>query len=321
MKARSSIAASLILTVLVVAIIVACAPRGGAPSALRIAVLPILDTLPLYVAQEQGYFAAEGVTVEFISAGAAAERDQLLQAEEVDGVVSDLVALALANRDGARLVAVRYAMAATPQSPQFRILASAGSPLLTTGDLRHVPIGVSEGTVIAYVTDRLLQAEGLVNGEIETLGVPKIPDRMALLSSGELQAATLPEPLASLAMQQGARLIVADSAYPELSCSLFAFRSDVLRARPDDVRRFLRAIGRASAEINADKERWADLLSEKGLVPIPLQGSYSLPEYPGMAVPSEAQYRDVVAWLKETGLLGSTAQYGDAVSAAYLEKP
>lgn len=321
MRSPSSIIGGLILMVLVVTGINACESRHGVPETLRIAVLPILDTLPLYVAKEEGYFSAEGITVEFVPAGAAAERDQLLQAEQVDGVISDLVALALANRSSTRLTAVRYAMVATPQSPQFRILASGESSLSRPGDLRHVPIGVSEGTVIEYVTARLLQAEGLRAGEIETLGVPKIPDRMALLSAGELQAATLPEPLASLALQQGARLVVADSDHPELSCSVFAFRSDVLRARPDDVRRFLRAVDRASAEINADKTRWADLLSEEGLVPTPLQGSYILPDYPAAAVPSEAQYADVIAWLAETGLLDVADPHSDVITSDFLEQP
>jgi NitT/TauT family transport system substrate-binding protein len=297
----------------------ACRPKSVAPSVLRIAVLPILDTLPLYVAQRERYFEAEGIRVEFVAAGSAAERDQLLQAGQVDGVISDLVALALANREGIRLVAVRYAMTATLQDPQFRILASASSGLSTPGDLRGVPIGVSQGTVIEYVTDRLLQAEGLVPDDIRAVGVPRIPDRMALLASGELEAATLPEPLASLALQQGARLILVDSLHPELSCSIYAFRSDVARTRSEDVRRFLRAVDRASTTINLDRSRWDDLLSEQSLVPAPLIGSYTLPLYPEQGVPTELQYSDVIAWLAESELLDSAASYDQVVTAAYLE--
>ncbi|MDF1513816.1 MAG: ABC transporter substrate-binding protein, partial [Anaerolineae bacterium] len=75
---------------------------------LRIAVLPILDTLPLYVAEAEGFFDRYGLTVEFIPAASAAERDQLLQAGQVDGVISDLVALAFYNRDQLTVTAIRY---------------------------------------------------------------------------------------------------------------------------------------------------------------------------------------------------------------------
>jgi NitT/TauT family transport system substrate-binding protein len=287
-------------------------PESGT---LRIAVLPILDTLPLYVAEAEGYFAAHGITVELIPAASAAERDQLLQAGQIDGFITDLVALALYNRDATQVVAVRYAMVPTADFAQFRILAAAQSGITTAEGLRGVPIGVSEGTVIEYVTHRLLEAEGLPTDAIATLAVPKIPDRMALLGAGELSAATLPEPLASLAMQQGAVVIADDTRHPEISCSVYAFRKDVLTQQPQTVRAFLAAIDEASATINADKGRWSDLLAEKGLVPAPLAGAYILPDYPANAVPTEAQFADAVAWLQATGRLTTAPAYKDSVDS------
>ena len=282
---------------------------------LRIAVLPILDTLPLYVAEAEGYFAAQGIEVELIPAASAAERDQLLQAGQIDGFVTDLVALALYNRESTQVVAVRYAMVPTADFAQFRILAAAQSGIATAEDLRGVPIGVSEGTVIEYVTHRLLEAEGLPTDAIATLAVPKIPDRMALLDAGELRAATLPEPLASLAMQQGAVVIADDTRHPEVSCSVYAFRKDVIDQQPETVRAFLAAIDEASDAINADKSRWSDLLTEKALVPAPLTDSYTLPDYPDDAVPTEAQFADAVAWLQATGRLTTAPAYEDSVDS------
>ncbi len=285
-------------------------PEAGA---LRIAVLPILDTLPLYVAEAEGYFAAQGIAVELIPAASAAERDQLLQAGQIDGFITDLVALALYNRESPQVVAVRYAMVPTADFAQFRILAASNSGMITAEELRGVPIGVSEGTVIEYVTHRLLEAEGLPTDAIATLAVPKIPDRMALLNAGELRAATLPEPLASLAMQQGAVLIVDDTRHPEIACSLYAFRKEVIDQQPQTVRAFLTAIDQASAAINADKSRWSDLLTEKGLVPAPLARAYTLPDYPADAIPTAAQFADAIAWLQATGRLTQSPAYRDSV--------
>lgn len=308
---------------LILLLLCACgAPKSIEP--LRIAVLPILDSLPLYVAEAEGYFADSGVSVELIPAASAAERDQLLQAGQVDGVISDLAALALYNRDaqpGAPLViAVRYAMVPTPDFAQFRVLASAQSGIQTAADLRDVPIGVSEGTVIEYVTLRLLEAEGLPADHIATLAVPKISDRMALLSAGELRAATLPEPLATLALQQGAVLVIDDTRHPELGCSLFAFRQETLAAQPEAVQGFLAAVSQASETINTDKSRWNTLLTEKQLVPPSLAGNYTLPDYPGNALPTEAQFSDVARWLQDTGRLTQAPAYDDIVNAAFLKR-
>jgi len=296
-----------------------CSSDAQPGARLRVAVLPILDSLPLYVADVEGFFAEEGIEVELITASSAAERDQLLQAGQVDAVITDLVALALVNRDETQLVAVRYAMVATAEFAQFRILAAPNADVKSPADLAGAAIGVSEGTVIEYVTDRLLSTEGLAPDQIETLAVPKIPDRMALLTAGELTAATLPEPLGSLALQQGAQLVVDDTTHPEVSCSIFAVRAGVLTDQPEVVRSFVRAIDRAGAAINDDKGRWADLLSEKRIVPTPLIDSYTVPDYPAPAVPTEAQYFDVAAWLRETGRLDAAPAYGDVVNDGFVE--
>ena len=72
---------SVIVLVLFAVLLSACG--GAAPAAkedpsLKIAVLPILDALPMYVADAQGYFKDAGIKVEFLPVASAAERDQIM---------------------------------------------------------------------------------------------------------------------------------------------------------------------------------------------------------------------------------------------------
>jgi NitT/TauT family transport system substrate-binding protein len=149
---------------------------------------------------------------------------------------------------------------------------------------------------------------------------------MALLRSGELQAATLPEPLASLAIQDGALGVVDDTQYPAYSISVFAFRKMVLETRPEAVRGFLTAIERASADINADKAQWQALLIEKKLIPPALDGEYSLPDYPvattaRVNLPTAAQFVDVLNWLEARSRLDIvTLSYRDVVDDSLLPR-
>ena len=190
-------------------ILSACAaPTESAPEeavTLRMALLPVLDTLPMYVADQEGLFAENGVQVEFIPVASAPERDQVIAAGQADGMVNEAVSTMFFNKEETQVQIVRYARTATPDQAVFRILAARDSDINAVEDLKGVAIGISQGTVIEYLTDRLLQAEGFSANEIETIAVPKIPDRMALLGNGELKAAMLPEPLSSLAELGGAR--------------------------------------------------------------------------------------------------------------------
>jgi NitT/TauT family transport system substrate-binding protein len=299
-----------------------CAPDD---TPLRVALLPILDSLPFFVAEAEGFFQEEGLAVELIAAGSAAERDQLFQANQVDVLITDLVALTLVNRDGIELIGVRNAMVPTEQFAQFRVLAAPGLDLdsiAPDADDAVVPlsIGVSEGTVIHYITDRLLAAAGFSPDQFETIAVPRIADRMALLIAGELPAATLPEPLATLAVHQGAQAIVDDTQVPAYSSSIIAVRAELLETQPETIQGLLHAIRQASTAINADKAAWVDLLAEKQLVPPTLAATYRLPDYPSDTVPSTEQVDDAAAWLRAQGLLTDSPPYpqSDIVTTAFL---
>ena len=184
--------------------------------------------------------------------------------------------------------------------------------------MRGQEIGISEGTIIEYSTDRLLEAEGLSQDEIRTIAVPRIPDRLALLNSGELPAANLPEPLASLAIQGGARVIVDDSSHPEFGHSVISFRKEFIEDNPDAINRFLSALERAVVDINRDKDQFSDVLVERKLVPEPIMGTYTVPDFPESSVPSILQWEDVLAWAKNEGYVDTDLNYSDTVDDSFL---
>ncbi len=285
---------------------------------LKIAVLPIIDTLPMYVAQQEGLFAKYGVNVEFVPVASAPERDQLLAAGQADGTVNETLAVMNFNKESVQMQVVRYALRPVEGYGHFFILASAQSGITDAQGLKGVEIGVSQGTVIEYVTERLLQAEGLTADEIKTIAVPKIPDRMALLASGELKAGVLPDPLASLAISQGAVKVLDDSMHPEYGFSVISFRKAVIDANPEAVKAFLAAIEEASDLINQDASKYTSLLSDKGLVPPPLLGTFEIPPFPDQGVPTETEWNDALAWAKEKGILTGDVSYADSVNASLL---
>jgi NitT/TauT family transport system substrate-binding protein len=298
-------------------LVVGCSGQSE-PSTIKMAVLPILDALPMYVAQEQGYFEDENLVVEFIPVTSAAERDQVIQAGQADGMINEILSTLFYNSEQPEISIVRYARVPTAEYPQFYVLASAGSGISSVEDLKGQDIGISEGTIIEYSTDRLLQAEGLTEDEISTVAVPRIPDRMALLGSGELPAANLPDPLASLAVQGGAQVIVNDSKYPEYGHSVISFRNEFVNDNEDAVRGFLAALEKAVEDINQDREQFSGLLTERGLVPEPLVGSFTIPDFPTASVPPTSQWDDVLDWALQKGYVEGELDYEESVIDTYL---
>jgi NitT/TauT family transport system substrate-binding protein len=313
---------SVIVIVLFAVLLSACG--GAAPAkedpALKIAVLPILDALPMYVAAAQGYFKDAGITVEFVPVASAVERDQVMQAGQVDGMINDLTSTVFYNKDAQKIAIVRFARTASADSPQFSLLAAKDSGITSPDQLKGVEIGISQGTVIEYLTQRILENAGLATDDIKTTNVPKIPDRLQLLSEGKLQAAVLPEPAATLAEQGGAIRVIDDSSLPSVGTSEISFSTNTLKSKPETVKKFLAAIEKATADVNNEPTKWDSLLSEQKLVPAPLIGKYALPKFPTASVPSEAQLKDVMAWMMAKGLIKQEVPYGQLVDSSYLPK-
>lgn len=315
---------SLIVVALFAVLLSACggatAPAAQEDPTLKIAVLPILDALPMYVAEAQGYFKDAGITVEFVPVASAAERDQIMQAGQADGMINDLISTVFYNNDAQKIAIVRFARNASPADAQYSVLAAKDSGITTPDDLKGVEIGISQGTVIEYTTRRLLENAGLQAADIKTTNVPRIPDRLQLLAEGKMTAATLPEPFATLAEQGGAIRVVDDRSLPSIGTSEISFLSSTLKNKPETVKKFLAAIEKATADVNNNPTKWDTLLTDKKLIPAPLIGKYALPKFPAASVPSEAQIKDVLAWMMAAGLIKAEVPYSQLVDEDFLPK-
>lgn len=315
---KQNMSKSIVFLFLPLLIVVAGCGGQQEPDTIRLALLPILDALPMYVAEEQGYFDEENLTVDFIPVTSAAERDQVVQAGQADGMINEILSTLFYNNIEPEITVVRYARVATPDFPQFYVLAAADSEIDTLDELKGQEIGISEGTIIEYSTDRLLEASGFSADDIQTIAVPRIPDRMALLNSGEIKAANLPDPLATLAIQNGALLLVDDSSFPEYGHSTISFRKEFVDEKPEVVERFLKAIEKAIDDINSDKEQFSNLLSERQLVPEPLVGTYTIPDFPSSSVPPVSQWDDILEWAITKGYIDGELEYNESVDDQYL---
>ena len=285
---------------------------------LQIALLPILDSFPFYVAEAKGYFEKQGLKVKAVPVASGVERDQLMQSEEIDGMLNEMISSANFNREKTRVKIVSAARQVYADFPLFRILSAPGSPIDTPGKLAGVSIGISKNTIIEYVTDRLLAEENIPADQIAKQSIPVIPERYQLLMQDRIKAATLPDPLAKSAMQAGANLVVDDAKYPRYSMSVLTFSIQTLEKRPGDVRSFLKAWDQAAADINASPEAHRELLLEKIRVPKNVQQSYKIPAYPRNKVPAPGQWADVMDWMISKGMLKHPLPYEDCVTTDFL---
>jgi NitT/TauT family transport system substrate-binding protein len=316
---------TLILPLLLLPLVAGCAPvaptaPGGeaAPASLQVTFLPIADAVPFYVADQAGYFAEAGLEAEAVPASSAAERETLIQSGGADCELTDIHGVVLTNAgEGVPLRIVASTRQATAEEPVFFLLSAPESGITTPEQLAGANIGISENTVIEYWQDRILAAAGVDPGAVTRTSVPQIAIRLELLMSGQIDAAVLPDPLAALAVLQGAAPVLDDTIFPEAGISILACRADVIESRRDAVAALVAGWDRAIETVNADPAAYRNLLLERTNVPEPLKDRYDLPTYPVRQIPTEAQVADVVAWTVEKGLIAEPLGYAEIVDVSF----
>ena len=305
---------------------VAMAPVGKKaqaqpPTTVRMGLLPILDVLPYYVAEQAGYFEDAGLKVEPVPVNSSLERDQLTVAGEIDGMLNDVISTGILNQDTVRIEIVAKARKSYEGAPEYRILAAPNSGITTPEEAAHHAIGISENTVIHYIAQRMMEHAGIKAADLKWQAEPNIPVRYQLLMEGQLKVACLPDPLAQAALAGGAMLITDDSALIDtgFSQSVVSFRAQYIKDHPDAVQAFLDAWMKAANDINAHPEAYRDLWLEKTNVPDSVKDTYVLPPFPTYAITTQSEWDDVVAWLTEQGIAENVAPYKNSVNPTFLD--
>ena len=331
MKIRLVFLISILLLALGVAPLIA--QEEAAEADLRIGILPVMNIYPFY-ANPLGYFAEAGVSVQLVPVFSAQELREGIAAGELDGFQADLITTLVLLEEGHDVRLVRHVGLVSP--PLFGILAYEASGIMSVADLAGARIGISERTVVQYVTELMLISAGVDPADVEYVNIPKIAERDQMLADGEVDAATLPQPLYKLSVGAGAQVLIDDSVLDYVPEAI-SFLSDTLEEKGDQVRAFLSAYERTLEEINARETReegvaWLGAEIRESLrtrvegtgeirVARFMQALGAADIWPHMTaarVPTEEEFAHVQGWALNAGLVMEARAYEDVIDGSYL---
>lgn len=296
-----------------------CPDPSGEP--LRVGILPVLNTLPTFVAAQEGLFEAAGVNVELVPVESARDRSIGLQSGQIEVANNDVIATALQAASSDDIKIVRYDMF-TPENRYFSIVTGADTgldsaeALIAALEADEAQIAISGNTVIEYLATKMLREAGYEPQANDYIEVSAIPVRLEQLAQGTVKAALLPEPLVTMATQvQGGTSVLDDTSIDFVPVALTA-SDTVIEERPGDVCAYLQAYDEAVQLINADPEAYRQ---NDVRVPPPVRETYTVPQFETNRVPTQAEINEVLDWMLETGLLDEALVYEDLVDGQFTE--
>lgn len=265
-------------------------PQSPSPSSqfetLRLGLMPAVDILPILAAYDRGIFEQEGVVVDLEIFSSGLDRQSAVQAGTVDGILTDLVALALNVQSGFPLVGTLSTQG------MFMVL---GQPSKTPEPGTRTSIGLMQVSVTNFLADQWVGDQY----ELDKVYINDLGLRLEALVNGQTDLGFFPEPLASVGILRGLE-IVALSREAEESPQIIAFTQEAITSIPESVQAFHRAYARGVTLVLNDQDFARDLL----LTYIPninpgIRNSIRLPQFTQPRLPSSQYIQQVLDWTQD----------------------
>lgn len=301
------------ITAILIGILSACAPVQNTGvgeikgQTLYVGAVTSVDVIPILIAEEKGFFRKAGVDVHFEPFKSAKDRDAAFQAGSLDGIICDQIAICLyQNAD--------FDVKITGSTDgDFLLIANPYAGISAISDMKNKSVAISEKTSIEYALDKILEKNNIEIESIEKAIVPAIPARLELLQNKNVDAALLPEPFASLALNNGGVLLGSGSkegAYP----SVTAFTQTVIDTKSKEIQAFYEGYNEAVDYINKTSiAEYEQMIIEAVGYPEDMAGKISLPVFRKNVLPPEEQIQSVIDWAVKNRLITRSLEPKDLI--------
>jgi len=272
---------SLIILVLVLVMTGCNANQTDEKMVLNIGLMPAVDTAPIFLAKDSGYFEENNLEVNIEIYTNAQDRQSALQANAIDGAMTDILAVATNVNGG-------FDLKATMLTDGMFVLVSNEGAI----DKTDISVGMMEVSVSNFLVDQWLGE----THSIEKVYVNAIPSRLEATVSGQLDMALLPEPIATVAELKGLEKLIFEPV-DGFSPDVMAFTQTAIDNKSDALEAFVKAYNKAVLDIQKDESLAREtIVKNVPNVSPELKDLMDLPQYHEARLPSEAYIQRVIDW-------------------------
>jgi NitT/TauT family transport system substrate-binding protein len=238
-------------------------------------------SLPFVIAEEKGFFKAEGVpALVVIMQNQVVVNGVVARNVDYGGTFSNFVGAALSG------LPVRIVMSAMDGSDHYLVTAP---PIKRVEDLKGKNFGISSfGGTPHSEAIMILRKHGLSEKDVTFLQIGGSSSRYAAMESGAVQAAMLVPPFNNFAVKRGFNQLLSFNEIMNIPLGGLAVHTQRMKEKPDEIVKMIKAVLRATDFIRTRK---ADILAF-------LEAKWGIKE----ADVRESIYRDMVGLFSRDGI-------------------
>ncbi|MCK6210775.1 ABC transporter substrate-binding protein [Georgenia sp. EYE_87] len=222
------------------------APQDGLTPVL-IGTQPIVDSAPLYLGKQEGFFEEEGIDLEIESAGGGAAVVPSVVSGTYQFGRGNLLSTMLAVEQGLDLRCIANANSTAGEPDIGAVVVTGDSPIQSVADLGGRTVSVNTLENIGDTTIRTVVDEA--GGDAAAVKFVEVPfsEAPAALELGQVDAAWILEPFLTEALDSGARVLSYNFSefHPELDISCVFTTQSLIDEDPELVESFRTAMNRS----------------------------------------------------------------------------
>jgi NitT/TauT family transport system substrate-binding protein len=270
---------------------------------LKVGVMPAVDSAPIFIAAKKGYFKELGLNVEVQVYTNAMNRQSALQSGELDGAMTDVIALVNNVENGFDI--------------KVTTSTDGAFPFLIKKDFsekKDIKVGMMEVSVSNYLADRSLGDKY----NVEKVYINEIPARLEMISKGNLDMAVIPEPMASQGELNGLTKKMIENT-DEFSPDVMVFTGKAIKNNEKAIKLFHEAYNKAVAEITKDDKEAREILIENLKLKPEIRDKVILPKYNKARVPSKEYLQSIMDWNEKVLKKKINIKYEDLVEGKFVK--
>ncbi len=277
--------------------------EGGAMS-LKIGIMPAVDSAPILLADKKGIFEKLGLDMDIQVYTNAMNRQSALQSGELDGAMTDVIALVNNVGNGFDI------RVTTCTDGVFPFLIKKGFE-----EKKDVKAGMMEMSVTNYLTDRFLSEKY----NVEKVYIDEIPARLEMVAKGTLDMAVVPEPMASQGELNGlTKKLIGNT--DEFSPDVMVFTGKAIKSKEKALKLFHKAYNQAVDEIDKNDVDARDVLIESLKLKPEIKDMIIIPAYNSARIPSRKYLQGILDWNEKVLGVKLDIKYEDLVEGKFAHQ-
>ena len=292
----------IVLSIVTLLALAGCSKPVEDKQSLKIGVMPAVDSLPIFVADQMGIFKELGLEIEVEIYMNAMDRQSALQSGELDGAMTDVIALVNNVQNG-------FDIKVTTSTDGIFPLLHKKDAL----DKEILKAGMMEVSVTNYLSDEFLKGKAFSKEYITDL-----PARLEMVGNGTLDVAVIPEPMASMGALNGLEKTLV-TFHDEFSPEIMVFNQTAIDKKTQSLQLFHEGYNLALAKIKEDPKTARELLVATLKLKPEITDSFVLPEYHEVRVPSEDYLNKIIKWNNDVLKTNISLEYEDLVEDRFIK--